>query len=483
MSNEELQRRQEEAAAALAAQQEQEARRRVSAYRSCTSRIVSEFQNNCSRASSHAVEACDIESDANSGNQAIAESINTASRAHMLSKANTGARDQCFKGGLIASTAVQALRGDYHPGCTEALGACDENCNFDERVTARIETQCESILNAGSVQIPEGTTAHQLMSEEISKFSNSYSQPSASADNSINECKVTAREKEGRAVTMMNSVDNAYNASAICQCQLSVNPGIACNAIPTVAQCRVNAETPGCELYANFAVCAVGTPTYNAALCNCVNNPQAEGCATNNVRTTLANTVRDSRNMGGPSGFASGVRSVMGASGSNKSGDIDFDSMNGSSQVDPNSIADLDGSGRKGGRATNGDASNFGSGTGLSGGFSSGAGSSQDQGGVSSAADSENNGVGGAFNQLRTAVANMLGLGRKSGSHSFSSRAPGNSEEVDPKKFKPKRLRGLKGSENENGIGASNMDIWKMMNLCTRGDSCPSNIDGYIKEP
>ena len=73
-------------------------------------------------------------------------------------------------------------------------------------------------------------------------------------------------------------------------------------------------------------------------------------------------------------------------------------------------------------------------------------------------------------------MANAFGLGKKA-----ANSAPGNGslQKPDMGKFKP--LRGLAG--RASGMGSKNMDIWKMMNSCTSGDTCKSNENNYLVAP
>ena len=449
---------------------EQEERQALQAARDCIDSRFTSIQQTCSASKDNMMRTCDEKrrNDATSRQMA-----GVVSQGNAAANANTGAQSKCFGAAALAygaQTGISALSDE----CKAQADSCKMSCG---------EESVNTLAEGCADKIGERAEARNYLNQRKDALLSSLRATTS-------DCDKGSQQANGYA-DAANVLARSLRDSAICACKLSnsgalagTNAGGGCDSLPTVVSCQENPSQPQCMTYSVFATCAVGSPTYNAQACSCFQTTNGSTCLNRNQVTLSNNSVFQDKGpatMGsGVSGFAGGVSTGGNAP---KAGTLNFNSSGGQG-ADGTAInlRQGDQTGGGGGPTRMGTAA---AGGGLGGGNgnladpnTAGAGGDPNAG-----ANAKNNAT---FNRaLTTTGGNTAGFKGKSGAvvaDEFSK----NAKDVDPSKFKPKgKLRGIAGYDDDDMyvLGKKNMDIFKMMTLCTSGESCKSNVNGYITDP
>ena len=426
-------------------------------FKECVDKWI-EKANKCKAAAETAVHSCDEadkkNNDTNSMIGATAGVTGMLGNIAVAGNQANGSMQECFKSGVMANTAASTING-MRENCSRDYTGCKADCDGSTKVSD-IEKDCPAKIGKTIADIrgdtgPNGTYYRGNLDTIKEGFSEGTS-----------TCSVKAKEKQNILGSLFDGVGKALTASLTCVCQLT-NAGGDCTKIPSVEDCAAIPAPAGCNGYAAIDMCTPGSVAYDAKGCSCGQNPSAPGCSGSSMNT-VASFAGPPINSPG-SNFAGGV--TMGAGGGGGGGRApDLGNLN---PGDPGSEGFDLGAQRAQGAAT----VTGGSGGGGGGG---GGGNGDANSGAGAPAPEEEKGIGGIFSQAKSFMSNALGLGK--GKPSTAS-GNGAANKFDANKYRP--LRGLAGVKG--GLGSRNMDIWKMMNSCTSGDTCKSNENNYIVGP
>lgn len=384
--------------------------------------------------------------------------IDGTKNVYIQSKTGAGAQQQCFIASVITSGTRDAVTKMY-ASCNSDIVSCNNRCRAE--TIQQFQTKCEALVAAPGHEDAD--------SPNRKLFSSTTQNVNANMVLGGSVCTEDAKKKQSDLSKMLTNLGTALTDSVRCICKMSVN-GLGgaeqnCDYIPPVAQCEQNPNANGCQVYAGISVCSVGL-NYNSHLCACQSNPKAAGCPGGPNSGTLSN-FGNAINMKDSSGniVAFGPFSNSGVKGSN------FD-VSGSTAA---SVFDGLGGGDQG-VLHQGPSS-------LS--APGGAGASNSSGGEledrsqNSAAGESNRGVSGLLNQAKNFVKKALGMDNAP-SKPNGDLVDANKKDKNSDKFKP---RGMSSDSNASGIGRKNMDIWKMMNMCTSAERCKTVENSYILGP
>lgn len=372
-----------------------------------------------------------------------------AQQAYISTKAGTGAQQECFQASAASSLGVRAftsLSGD----CDGAVTTCNDACDPTEKIK-EYETSCKSKINGIAVN-------QTYYDAKLQEFKSSF-------DRSLATCQGDDMKKNQKGLSdFLGDIAGALRSSVQCMCQLSsvttTNTGNNCGTIPVITDCQKNPSLPNCNAYVGLSICTPGS-TYDAKLCGCQMNPKGAGCPGGDASGNLV-------------GFASGGN--LAAAGGGNEASIGNPGAN----LKPSAAADLSGINNQTGPAANLKLSDTPKGTSpvAGGGGPSGGGGPMGGGDVPQGGSNveESSGISGLLNQAKTFVSNIASGGDKSKQNGSLGKDSKTKPNID--KFRP---RGM--ASNDAFIGSKNMDIWKMMNLCTNGENCKSNVNNYILGP
>ena len=457
----------ERAAAAAAAAQaeavrqaEQQAEQQAqAAAKACVDTEISRLTERCQEAATTASTSCKG-TNTESGEQA--SSIRSDSN-NLISTTARSSKDECDRSAAFAF------------GSHERVTTVRDNCATDEQSCrmscGMVPSQVESgIMNGCGEAIGERPEILTYVREKVEAIGTGMESSKAI-------CEQATTDLAGLN-TMLNGVADAVQKSAMCSCMLSSGAGKnsrsgACNSIPSMESCAEDHSKPGCEVYLAVGVCSPESATFDAQSCQCQKFPSSPGCGGTVLSTQLAGGT-EVLNNNGISAFAgpgSNTPVVPPGSGGGKSGSssIDLGSKPDSSENSPLAFAPA----AKGGTATGG--------TGSPGGVpTAGTGELQKSTPDPVAVEEADGGIKGMFGLAKSFISKAFT--QSSGGNGDAKMAK--SAKVDFNKFKPRRIRGI-ASEEEDGasLGKSNMDIWIMMNKCSGGESCRSNLNNYITTP
>lgn len=411
------------------------------------------------------------------GARAARNAMDVGQQVNLAAHQGAGMKQQCLNGALVATAATESIEQVYG-NCRAMVSSCRSLCNPDT-VAREIETRCSANV---------GTGANSALNRTY--LDNKKSQVQSRIASSSTRC-ISATSAERELGQLFAQSGNALTAAARCACQTSSNT-TNCNTMPTASQCGQDSSLPGCEFYGQVAVCAVNTSTYNAELCSCASNPNSASCGGASIANTNVTPPNLQNTESGPSSF--GVAQPTASTGNAGGAAVTVASAPSTSSINLSSVADQDiqkvklrGDSEGVGTAVKSSGSNSLGGS-VSGGAGGNSSASLDDGTSSEVDGQAGSGFfGGVFSQIKNSVLSKFGKSGGSSSNrdgvSLNGRKKNIADGFNSKKFKPKRLRGVAAESDEYGLGLKNMDIWKMMNRCTRGESCKSNLDGFITDP
>jgi hypothetical protein len=345
--------------------------------------------------------------------------------------------------------------------CKRDFSNCNRLCNgtANETRLAEYKRLCSASIGKTTAELEADRTTPNGVA-----FNDAAARIQGIIEPALRVCTVDAKKNKDTLSKLLDGVGRALQSSVQCACQTS-STGQNCNNIPPVRDCTMIPQPAGCGGYEAMATCSVGAPGYNAKECACMQNPAAPGCgggsnaisafsgppiANNLARGTPGGGV----NFGGGASGGRGSGFSIGANADVENGDLSF--LNSAKPIGASGPPIGGGGGTPGaGGSSNGNATDD-KGAGLMG--------------------EEEKGIGGIFNQAKTFMSRALGYNRKPAAKKSGNGALG---KPDMGRFKP--LRGLAG--RSGGMGSRNMDIWKMMNACTSGDTCKSNENNYLLAP
>lgn len=438
-------------------------------FKTCVDGVASQARS-CKEVGQESSQRCDPRNVSASGAQASAPT--------------SSSQYSCLQAGFLSNTALHTAH-DSNNTCRDILNRCQSLCGTSEN-TARTQTEssCLPLLNAG---LEQPLTIEQLQSAELARQQETNSGQAAAHYQSklqgqenmqtlfregFRGCQASQQQQQPEMENLVGSIGRSLQSAAQCSCQyasnLSNTTGTAQNGCagetPNPNACIENPSARGCEVYREMSVCTPGT-TYNARLCRCQVQPSSAGCENVPTTGTLASMagamIKDGAVVGESSfGFHNG-----------KKASIDLGSGAGettSTGLTPNAAKSAE---------TNSKDINSGQ---LSSVASGGAVLSEPDPQKPTPAKPDSGG----------AVANLLSAA-KGAAKSLGGFAENILENGDIKNVKSSRSknpdfnafrpRGIAGGRN--GLGGRNMEIWKMMNRCVQGETCPSNIDKYILVP
>ncbi|MEQ1723993.1 MAG: hypothetical protein ABL930_12525, partial [Pseudobdellovibrio sp.] len=411
-----------------------------------------EAANKCKTEADNAKKECKNDEAAQKQNAETSSVLNAANNMYVNSKAGSGAQQECFKGSLIANYAADLL-SKKSDSCSSKTDLCASSCKPEE--LNKEKTRCHNILQVLQQGKPDEDNLNTKYFSEGDRLSNDLIMQGESL------CGTAAKVDKSALSSALEGVGKSLAASVTCMCKLSNGSSADCSKIVPPASCETDASLPGCSQYGPIGVCTPGT-TYDAKLCSCQTNPKGAGC---------------------PGGTASGglVGFATGANINNTAGkDPGFGSP--TSNLKPSGDADL--SGVNGG--PNGAAGNLkledtktggGNTGGIGGGSGGGGGGGEPTASAGGEVEEKSSGLNGLFNQAKSFMSNLGGSGNKKNNGDLKNGADKN-KNPNMDKFRP---RGT--AANANGLGSKHMDIWKMMNSCTNGEKCQSNVNNYITGP
>jgi hypothetical protein len=400
--------------------------------------------------------------------------INAGKGAYVASKSGSGAQQECFKVGVLASGSLELIKAAKDK-CDITEKACNLKC--DIKNADEFEKKCKPIAGTGAANLA-------LYTREYDKISKTYRDGTA-------DCKDVSDVNGGqrKLSELLSGVGNSLQASMNCMCRLS-NGGSnlmtnnatgrnqdSCN-IPNPADCSVDPTLAGCNAYVGISVCTPGSG-YDAKLCSCQTNPKGAGCPGGGLSGNLV-------------GFASGAN-INTAAGGGVGGDAGFGSLAGNLKAS----GDVDLSGVSGGdpmaagnlklEETKTDTANSAFGGGGTGGGGSGSGG--EGGGDPTAYNTGYEestklfGINGLFNQAKSFMSGFGGSGNRKNNNAAATdlKNVSGANKKPTIKMDQFRPRGMAASDSD--LGRKNMDIWRMMNMCTSGENCKSNVNNYILEP
>lgn len=412
----------------------------------------------CKSAADSAQKSCDgNDKERKEARQAQAV-IDGTKNAYVQSNTGAGAQQQCFVASLISTGTREAVSKMYE-SCQADIESCNNLCKPEH--TKEQQTKCEALVAAPGHE--------EVDSPNRKLFASATEQTQSNLSKGSQVCSQDAKKKESDLSKMLTNLGTALSDSVKCMCKLSTN-GIGgespnCETFPTVAQCEQNPNGNGCHVYGGISACVVG-PSYNAQLCACQSNPKSAGCPGGPNSGNLSNFA------GGPNlkdsagnVVAFGPFSNSGLKGSN------FDLSNGSgsdtvlSGLDSSSLV-LPSSPNAAGAPSSGGVGQSAAGA---------------EGGNDAESNSKgSNAVSSLFNQAKTFVKKTFGLDANTSKPNGNAKFNDGLDKNGAKKFKP---RGLTGDKTSAGLGRANMDIFKMMNMCTSAERCQTNQNNYILGP
>lgn len=412
---------------------------------------------NCSTLSSQARNRCKQVEEENSPLNTTGQLLGAGAQANTMMRAGTGAQGNCMRASALTMTARSTMEA-FGESCSTEVDACQNQCkttsydDFIERCLTSNNTSV-ALLSAGANTSPEAVKFR----EKNESIRDLFTRASRT-------CNEELPRVESDTNKIVNGLGNTLQASMTCACQTSSAAGANCQAVPNINTCATNPTLAGCAVYGALNACVPGSASYDAKACGCLQNSSAPGCSggtaspvslfAGNLKATTPN---------GSSTFAGGTVAAGGAAA--RASNLNLN--DGSNSETQSANLTEEGAKASGGPAV-GNVGNY-----VGGAGGSGNGNIED---AAIATSSEDNVLGGLFNQVKNAVLNAVGKGSRGSNRNVASK---NSETPDMKKFRP--LRGLADTSNE--VGSRNMDIWIMMNRCTRGESCKSNLDGFIVDP
>lgn len=428
---------------------------------SCIERYTTASEQ-CKEEAQKAVDACDERNPDNVGNRN--SGIRTAAgvteimgQVYNMQNRASGAQAECFRAGAAANTASTAIRG-MQEQCSRDSGRCQALCRG-----ANGKTKEEEFREVCAREI--GKTAEALGAEQTpdaAAFNAGAEAIREKSTEGLNLCTGEVKKKSDTLSNLLSGVGRALQASVQCACETS-SGGTNCRNIPSVQDCTAIPQPAGCGTYESMATCSVGSGSYNAKTCSCMQNPAAPGCGggSNAVSSFSGPPIAGNIARGADGGVSFG----SGGGGGRASGL----SLGGGTTETDSDLSFLGGAKPSGSGGSN--ASVGGGGAPAGGGAPNGDSAAKE----GSMPLDEEKGLAGIFSAAKTFMSNALG-GKKPASKDSSN---GALAKPDMGKFKP--LRGLAGKTS--GMGSRNMDIWKMMNACSSGDTCKSNEGNFLTTP
>lgn len=386
--------------------------------------------------------------DENNLDQDAEKISNAATGAYISTKSGTGAQQECFTASLASNVGLKAIKM-VKDECEVLVTSCKSKCAT--QVFEKYETECKPKV-AG---IAVNEQYYNSKSGEIKQ----------TLGDSLTLCEGKIEKDKGVISDLFSQVGDALGKSLQCMCQLSSGATTSskegCN-IPSVQTCETNPSAPGCRAVIGLGPCTPGS-SYDPKLCSCQIEPKGAGCPGGGLSGNL-------------NGFATGSN-INNTAGNDASIGTPISSLSGSGNLD------LSGLGKETGPAGNlklepskgGNQAGGGPGGGGPGGGSGGSSSGEGDGSAAGGEEDGKSGIGGLLNQAKTFMSNLTG-GDKNKQNGALGKAKNTKPNLD--KFRP---RGMASSDSI--IGSKNMDIWKMMNLCTNGENCKSNVNNYIMGP
>lgn len=418
----------------------------------------SRLADKCRSEAEKAVHSCDQKNNDNKGNNSTYQTVGGVTgmmgQMYQMKNAGAGMQAECFRAGAIANTA-QAAVGEMKETCEMDYSSCNSACKSDTPGKTKYDEfrdECSAKANRSITQMQSDPTAAGQ------QFQRAGAEIKSVFDEGTKSCTEKAKNNKDLMSGLLNGIGQALQGSLRCVCQTSTAGG-DCNAIPTPQDCSAIPQPAGCDGYQAMDLCTPGSPTYNAKTCGCMQNPATPGCS---------GSSQNISSFAGPplaGGVAQGVASSPNFGSGAGARATDLGSLGGGSNDVDSSDAGLT-MGKGGAPGPSG-----------SGGAGSSSGGATGNGAIADKPPEvpEEKGLTGMFNQAKSYMANMLG-GKSKANGASPNGALG---KPDMSKFRP--LRGLAG--NRSGMGSRNMDIWKMMNSCTSGDTCKSNENNYITTP
>ncbi|MBY0554600.1 hypothetical protein K2P97_08730 [bacterium] len=410
-----------------------------------------ENANKCKVASEEAKKECKGEDKTKKEAQdETAKVVDAANKAYVSSKTGSGAQQECFTGGVIASFANDLLN-QKSDVCESSSTACTSACNIEDLNKER--QRCHGILTDvvrtryGGDEPPDSNRNSNYFTEGERVVNEVTTQGNAI-------CGEINKNEKSMISSALEGVGKSMAASMTCMCKLSSGATGPCDKIVPPSNCTSNPDLPGCKQYGAIGVCTPGS-TYDAKLCSCQLNPKGAGCP-------------DGEKSGGLSNFATGG-DLKGATG-------DFAVANPVSDLKPGP-ADLGGLKPEDGPASNlklepskgGNSPSVGGGGGPSGGPGGG------EPAAEPGAEEEKSGLSGLFGAAKTFVSNAFNSKKASGNGNLKG---------DPKsKFDASKFRPVRGVAGKSGVGSRNQDIWRMVNTCLYSETCSSNSNSFLESP
>lgn len=437
----------------------------------------------CAESSGKVKTACKDINKSNQGLNTAAKVADGAGGIYSTLNQGSGMQQECFKAGILASGVALGLR-QAKDDCLPEQRACFTACG-----EARLEEYKKTCAKeAGSTVEELSNGANQ--SEDAKAYRAAFISLEDDLKYGLKNCGKDPDEKN----SWLSSVNDALNTlgtnmqnAAICACKTSstqkATPDGSCESIPSPEFCAQVPQPAGCAAYGTFQVCTPGSMGYDAKTCSCMQNPSGGDCTGtgfSNQNAFAGPGTQLNNGGGGPSAFAGGA-------GGPKS-TTNFDSIaTGGDDGGERSLLTL-GAARPGG--TGGSPGGTGGGPGGTGGGNGPLGDQENTDG--GPAEQNEKGVGGLFNQAKTFLTGALGMGKGANKNNGRGNGNANGNGFDSNRFKPKHMRGLAtvddcqpGQDNSRKkcVASRNADIWKLMNMCTSGESCKSNVNNYLTGP
>lgn len=439
--------RQEEQARITAAQNE---------FKTCVTDWVA-LSKTCKESAEAARSTCD--NNEGSATDQAGDALAALNQGVVGANAGQGTQSTCFQASAATYGAREAL-GLTRDRCDTSASVCNRDCGagrVDEFLRA-----CPAKLNKTAAELQAGA-------DENSQYFNQHREEIRSNfEGGRTICQNEIPQRQSDLSRVFDGIGQAVQAATMCACQTS-STSSNCAAIPPIEVCATT-DNPNCIAYTPASTCAVGTPSYDAKACACLQNPGTPGCtaavvgpAANAFASLQANPLVGSTGVSGFSGSGGGT-------GGAAAGQYD---LNGGPAETPNNFYASNLKAGDPGQTNSGDSMG-----GSVAGSGAGAGSVAPNSGALKELDEDGKGtIKGMFNQVKNSVMSALGLGR-SDARAPVAAVPKKAEDMS--KFKPN----LRGAAANRGLASANeKTIFELVNDCANGIRCKSTLNSFITGP